>query len=133
MRKGLTLGELIITVVILGILASIAYPLYTKAMERSKDREAITNLRLIKAAEAVYHAENVNYYGPDVGPANEVSINTNLHIQLPLAANSGWDYDITIAGVNNFTAIVTRTCPATACGRVITITESTEPACAGCI
>ncbi|MCM8797475.1 MAG: prepilin-type cleavage/methylation domain-containing protein, partial [Candidatus Omnitrophica bacterium] len=38
-------------VVVVGIVATIAYPFYTTAKERALDKEAIANLKLIQAAQ----------------------------------------------------------------------------------
>jgi len=60
-RNAFTLLQLIIVVVVLGILAGISIPQYTKLKERTFAKEAIANLKLIAATERVYYDENSTY------------------------------------------------------------------------
>ena len=91
---GFTLIETVTVVVILGILVSLGVPVYNRAAERARDKEAITNLLLIQAAEKIYKAENgFNYPNAKFGDVDLVAdINTNLHLNLN---ENEWDYRIT--------------------------------------
>ena len=48
--RGLTLVELIVTVTVLGILGSVALPLYSVTVKRNKELELRRNLRTLRAA-----------------------------------------------------------------------------------
>jgi type IV pilus assembly protein PilE len=61
MKKGFTLIELIIVIIILGILAAIALSQYTKVVEKSRGVEARTILGDLRAAEVSYYYENGAY------------------------------------------------------------------------
>ena len=60
-RRGFTLVELMVTVVIVGILASIAIPNFLRYMSKAKQAEARTNLKTIYIAEGGYFLENDTY------------------------------------------------------------------------
>ena len=63
-RAGFTLVELMITIVIVGILAAVAVPLYQLNVKRAKTAEADAVLGSVRTALRVYYAENVRYPGP---------------------------------------------------------------------
>ena len=56
--RGFTLIELMIVVAIIGILAAIAIPNFTRFQAKSKQSEAKTNLKAYYVAEKSYYAEN---------------------------------------------------------------------------
>lgn len=58
-RRGLgfTLVELMMVVVILGLLAAIALPSFTRYVKRSRTSEAVTNVHRIYAAQYTYNSE----------------------------------------------------------------------------
>jgi len=61
MKRGFTLVELIIVVVILGVLLSLGVTLYTRTFEKSRSAEARIILGHIRSAEEVYRLENPTY------------------------------------------------------------------------
>jgi type IV pilus assembly protein PilE len=61
-HKGFTLVELLIIVAIIGILATIAVPMYTGTINKSKRSEAYSNLQTLRLLEEQYFAENGCYY-----------------------------------------------------------------------
>lgn len=60
-RDGFTLTELLAVVIILGILAAIAIPTYTRTVEKVKGEKAVTNLRLIRTGERMYRLDHNAY------------------------------------------------------------------------
>jgi len=61
-HAGVTLLELMITIVIVSILASIAIPAYSKYVQRARRSDAINAVQLAAAAEEKYYFAN-NHYG----------------------------------------------------------------------
>lgn len=57
-QRGFTLIELMIVVTIIGVLATVAIPMYQVVPERSKSTEAVTALGLVRSAMRVYYAEH---------------------------------------------------------------------------
>ena len=51
MKKGFTMIELVVVVVIIGILAAISVPMYTEYVKRSKAAEVPFNLKVIAQAQ----------------------------------------------------------------------------------
>jgi prepilin-type N-terminal cleavage/methylation domain-containing protein len=64
--RGFTLLEVLIVVIIIGVLASVAMPLFGRQIERARATEAVTALGFIrKAMEECYLARNLSYDGCD--------------------------------------------------------------------
>ena len=61
-RRGFTLTEVLIVVVILGVIAAIAIPNYQKAVEKQRLRSTEDILRAIYYGEQAYSAANSNLY-----------------------------------------------------------------------
>ncbi len=61
MRKGFTLIELIVVIIILGVLAGIGITQYTKVVEKSHFAEARTILGSLRSLEIAYNLEYGSY------------------------------------------------------------------------
>lgn len=61
--NGFTLIELMITVVIIGILASIAYPSYLSQVRKSRRADAVQALAQVQQAQERWRANNTTYSG----------------------------------------------------------------------
>ncbi len=76
-QKGFTLVELMIVIVIVGILAAVAIPIYQSNVDKAKMSECDAALGTIRTSLRVYFAENSQY--PDITAGTPVTT-TNLGI-----------------------------------------------------
>lgn len=111
MKKAFSLMELMVVVVIVGVVAGFGIPNYQRSMNISIAKDAVSNLKLIAAAQQIYFARNGFFY-PDAGTVNVYDINTNLHLNIleqqgvtyscnPTApqcsaTRTGWTYSIAL-------------------------------------
>ncbi len=102
-RKGFTLIELMVVVLIIGILSSIALPQYQKAIKKTRATEAITVGKAILEAEQIYFLENQEY----TSNLNQlrVRIPELKNFQTPTVTTSAGGVEITITGENNMEGI----------------------------
>jgi prepilin-type N-terminal cleavage/methylation domain-containing protein len=106
MKKGFTLLEFLIVVVVIAVLATLAVPQYIKAVERSKQGKARHALALIAQAEKMYRGDNDIYIN-----VNDGSFNSDLGDYTELAeVDSDIDWDYAVGGATNtgFTVTATR-------------------------
>ena len=111
---GFTLIELITVVIIIGVLAALALPQYTRFIERSQASTAKNALNMIRKAEATYFALNSQY----LACTSNSGSSCNLTIEIPevarvfnytAGAGKDWEYSVNSAmPFNNFTATATR-------------------------
>jgi len=78
MRKGFTLLELVVVVIILGILATLGFTQYTKMVEKGRTAEAKMILGQIRTAQAAYNQQFGGY----------TSVLANIAVEAPSACGT---------------------------------------------
>ncbi len=58
MKKGFTLMELLVVIIIIGVLASLGLAQYSKVIEKGRTAEAKMILGQLRTAESLYYGEN---------------------------------------------------------------------------
>jgi prepilin-type N-terminal cleavage/methylation domain-containing protein len=99
-KSGVTLMEIIVVVIVVGVLSTLAMPAFEVTRERALDREARANLKLLYSAQKIYDFETGTYFLPET-TTDINQINPGLKVDLP--HESPWVYDITQANSFAFT------------------------------
>lgn len=81
-KKGFTLIEIVVVLIIIGILAVIAVPNYTTMLEQGMAQSAANNLMIIANAEKVYYFANGTYCSSLNGCSTLNGINTALNLNI---------------------------------------------------
>jgi type IV pilus assembly protein PilE len=100
--KGITLIELLVVILIVGILAAIAIPVYTNYMQRARRADAKTALEQVRAAQEMWRAEHGGYSTD----ATLAEIQTTMGAPATTVGYYTWDFTGTL-NANTFTATAT--------------------------
>ena len=92
MRKGFTLLELVIVVIIVAVLAGLGIPQFIRTVERAKAAEGVSTLGVLRSSQIRYYAE----YGTYTSAIGQLDIT----IQNPLKNFSQPSVLIAVAGGN---------------------------------
>jgi len=88
-KKGFTLVELMIVVVILGILVAIAIPIFASVTKNSKKKACQSNMRILLGAAVQIGTDNDSDYSKILSSG---SFNVGSSINLTTATNLSSDY-----------------------------------------
>mgnify|MGYP000959748981 CR=1 FL=1 len=116
-RKGFTLVELAVVIVIIGILAAFAVPRFMTAVERSKAGEAFNYLSAVRSAQERYQVRQGTYTSNLSELDIEMSVPKYFSVADPVAGDSGdledsWSETLTRSGsaanYGNYTVVFTQ-------------------------
>ena len=101
--QGFSLLELLITVMIVGILATVALPNFTKSVEKAKVKDGQSTVAAIASAERIYRLDQGSF-------GTLGNLTANNYVSDPDAGNLNTDWNFGVAAAaNTFTATATRT------------------------
>jgi prepilin-type N-terminal cleavage/methylation domain-containing protein len=106
-QKGYTLLEALVAVIIIGILVSIAAPIYSTAIEQARLDSAAGNLKTIWSAQRTYWLKFHTFAGNLAALETEDLISVSL-AQTQTSPDARYVYDIGFAGADSFTASAVR-------------------------
>jgi prepilin-type N-terminal cleavage/methylation domain-containing protein len=124
-RRGFTLLEIMVAIIMVGIFASMAIVSYVSTAEKARDQEAQTMLKLIRNGEQRYLIEyNASY--PLVGTTVTDIAAINSALNLSIEPEIRWDYAVEGLAGKDFRATATRLSPPPGYSRSWEITRTTE-------
>ncbi len=106
-QKGFTMVELMVVVVIVGVLAAVAVPLYGKYVKNARVTEATARIGEVVTASKAWAIENSNASGTPIWPSGAGGL-------VDLTSSPNFTYAISAGGGSNAT---TTTYTITATGR----------------
>jgi type IV pilus assembly protein PilE len=104
--RGFTLIELMIAVVIIAVLAAVAFPQYLGAVRKTRRSEAVNALSSVQQAQERWRANNTQYTGSltDLNPsmpATAAITSPGGYYSLAIDSSSGTGYVLTASAVSS--------------------------------
>jgi prepilin-type N-terminal cleavage/methylation domain-containing protein len=124
MKKGFTLLELIIVIIVLGVLAAVALPQYFRVVERGRTAEAVSLLGLLRSAQVRYYAEK-SAFATATGSL-DVDFTTPKYYTITLANPAYAEGNVIVTAARNSVQV-----PAGYGGYSLTITVGGTVGCSG--
>jgi len=88
-NKGFTLIELLIVVVVIGVLASIAIPKFSRVREKAHIASVTLDLKNLAAQQEIFHSDNMIYASDHTSIPN-MSVSAGVYLAVNEASPGGW-------------------------------------------
>lgn len=95
-----TLLEILVVIILITIVAGFSVPNFKKAHNRSREKDAVSNLDMIREAVRLYIARQNGSVPPALANVNAI----NSTLQLNIIENAGNTYQCLVAGIYSCTA-----------------------------
>ncbi len=105
-NKGITLLELLVVIVIVGILAAVAIPSYNGYLMRARRADAKTVLEQVRAAQEMWRAERGSYAINDGNGTAVAKLTTTMGVPTSPVGDYDWAFN-PAPTANTFTARAT--------------------------
>ncbi|MGE4358004.1 MAG: type IV pilin protein [Candidatus Omnitrophota bacterium] len=99
-KRGFTLLEILVVIIIIGILATLALPQYMKTIKKARIAEATSNIGSLRGALLRYYQE----YGVIPDGDDKMAV---LDIENPNKPQAYFNYDFTGTNLDNFNITAT--------------------------
>ncbi|MBN1787226.1 MAG: prepilin-type N-terminal cleavage/methylation domain-containing protein [Sedimentisphaerales bacterium] len=106
-KKGYTLLEALVAVIIIGILVSVAAPIYKTAVEQARLDSAAGNLKTIWSAQRAYWLKHRTFADNLAALETEDLVSVSLE-ETQISTDAKYVYDIDMATADTFTASAVR-------------------------
>ena len=104
-NKAFTLTEILIVISIVGLIAGLGLPNFTKMIENARSNEARTNLSIIHTGQKIYSLNNGTFWN---GGSNAVIATINSTLNTDISAVYYTDFDFTLPTPSTYTCTATR-------------------------